>query len=203
MNTQALNQLCLFFSVILLLLTTSCFQKPDFEFAPKIEFNDLRRISTDGAFDSLFIVIDFEDGDGDLGIFQSERNANFTPPQPPSPFQEFFYPVNEDGEIEDTVRNAFHFNYFVTVLRQEGEGESFLPIDFGNGAPLNNGGFPPLFEEEPDGPLEGTLNHFFTVRRGEIYQNNDLIKFQIQIADRAFNLSNIIETDTIRILPSN
>ncbi|MDX2302147.1 MAG: hypothetical protein NW226_05070 [Microscillaceae bacterium] len=166
----------------------ACYKKPDFDFAPKIEFDKVQVFPPSSDLipqDSVVISIKFQDGNGDLGLTSEDRTV--------APYQEFLI---FEG---DTTRNPFHFNYFVDVFKLQGE--NFVPVVFPN-AELNfNGAFQPLFEDpEREGPLEGVLNYGLKITLGSTFKANDVLKFRIQIADRTLNLSNIIETDTLTVL---
>ncbi len=58
--------------VLSLILLTSCFDPPEFENEPFIEFADIRFIEVDQASDSLILSFNFQDGDGDIGLEQGE-----------------------------------------------------------------------------------------------------------------------------------
>lgn len=69
----------------------SCVEAPEFPNTPKIEFN--RVIFKDlgsGQADSLIVFVDFEDGDGDLGLDASEIAA---------PFNQQNYFNNKNGQV--------------------------------------------------------------------------------------------------------
>lgn len=86
-------------SVILMVLVTgltSCFDESNFPDEPRITFNDVifKDIGDNNDADSLILFIDFEDGDGDLGL-DPDENA------PPYALRNYFN--NRTGAI-------FNFN---------------------------------------------------------------------------------------------
>ncbi|MEO1049418.1 MAG: hypothetical protein AAFX87_02270 [Bacteroidota bacterium] len=137
------------------IILSSCFDAPNFPDEPQIEFSDVflkERINTSTA-DSLVVVVTFEDGDGDLGLSNTEINP---------PYNEFNYPrfngqlitladrsipeldtlppfafpytclnwaiepLVNNNIVEDTVYFQFNenfFNFFVEVLEQQPSGE--------------------------------------------------------------------------------
>ncbi len=79
----------------LMLVVSSCFDDPEFPNEPRITFNSIiykDRASTGAAADSLLLVINFEDGDGDLGLGPDENNT---------PYQERNYFSNKTGRLLD------------------------------------------------------------------------------------------------------
>ncbi|KPM48896.1 hypothetical protein [Jiulongibacter sediminis] len=102
-----------------------------------------------------------------------------------------------DGDLglgEEDKANAQKnddFNYIIKPYRmRNGVFQPYDPL-----VPLS-GYFPLLKIDEKPGPLEGTLSytiqffHSFT-------RKNDTLRFDIQIKDRAGNLSNVTETEPI------
>lgn len=63
---------------ILLFMATSCYRAPEFPTEPNISFESLLFYDTPDV-DSLVIGINFEDGDGNLGISGSENNPPYHP----------------------------------------------------------------------------------------------------------------------------
>ncbi len=57
----------LLFSLLILILFSSCFEPEEFPETPRIEFESINYIERDGL-DSLILSFSFEDGDGDLGL---------------------------------------------------------------------------------------------------------------------------------------
>ncbi len=76
--------------VSILTIITSCTEAPEFPDTPKIEFKDVifKDIGSNSDADSLIIFIDFEDGDGDLGLDAEETS---------SPYNQKFYFSNKTG----------------------------------------------------------------------------------------------------------
>jgi hypothetical protein len=185
--------------VYLLVLVTgsftfhACDLVPDLSPTPTISHNELQRtVITDllgNRIDSITISINFRDGDGDLGL-----NTGETSP----PYQQY----NADGS-----QNPFFYNYFLDIYKKvngEFQQVQFTPATFNL-----NGRFPRLAEGERPGPIEGVLHYGITLVPTADTRNpdwnpdigpGDTIRFSVQIADRALQLSNRIETTEIVVL---
>ncbi|MTI39903.1 hypothetical protein [Fulvivirga lutimaris] len=88
------------FSIIILFLAlTSCFDAPEFDTTPKIEYSSVKfkDVGTNSDADSLIIFLNFEDGDGDLGLGTEELNP---------PFNQKIYFSNKTGQAIDLF-NSF------------------------------------------------------------------------------------------------
>ncbi|MBC7893682.1 MAG: hypothetical protein H7Y12_15800 [Sphingobacteriaceae bacterium] len=165
----------------LLLLLASCLKEPDFSDVPSISFGgfDHRILTTPDRLgnrvprDSVVVLVDFQDGDGDLGITTEE-------------FQ---------GKGDPKLKGVN--NYIVRVMRKTRTGfvEVFPQVPF-------NSFYPPLKPDGRRGPIEGTLR-FSQIFFGSTAPKplKDTLKFQIRILDRALHESNVIETDTIIVFP--
>jgi hypothetical protein len=85
------------------------------------------------------------------------------------------------------------FNYLVKrFVRVKGKYVEFNPI------PSHSGNFVTLKSGNKPGPIEGTINYaidFFPLNGVK----KDTIKFQIQIVDRAKNISNPVLTDSVLV----
>lgn len=179
------------------------FYGEDFSWVPAISFSGIQSITKwkGQGVDSILISINFQDGDGNLGILSVERNE-VLPPSPPSKFQEFFYITDNQGNIIDKKTNPFYYNYFVTVYKKIGN--SFELIDFPDAALGFNGAFEPLWNNDINKqpklqPLKGTISKILTIYQSNLFKSNEVIKCRIKIVDRDLNFSNEIETSEIKI----
>ncbi|QSE97162.1 hypothetical protein [Fulvivirga lutea] len=82
----------LFNLLLFSLLAFACSEAPEFPNTPKIEFNNIIFKDLGDDADSLIVLIDFEDGDGDLGLGSEE----VTPP-----FNQKNYFSNKTGQFFD------------------------------------------------------------------------------------------------------
>jgi len=187
MTTPTKIQVPSFAWISLFLFLGACYEKPDFPLAPSISVdeNSLSKITEEdpntlSMQDVITISINFRDGDGDLGLDEEDIVS-------PSLFQEF----NQDGTFNENSRN-----YKLKVFFKQGE--NFVPFPLPDPILGFNGRFQRLNEVDKATPLEGVLNHEVIFRHNVIAPNT-LLKFEVQIMDRALNLSNVTETDTIRV----
>lgn len=156
----------------MLTMLASCFDDPEFDDTPKIEFVNIIYKEQAGSppVDSLILTIDFEDGDGDLGL-EGDENA--------PPFNERNYFSNKTGQV---------FNFGVETLEDLLVISDTATID--SLRPLANSNVACLFwDEEPqltvldqDGntvPLDTTAYYRLNKRHNNIFirffndKNND------------------------------
>jgi hypothetical protein len=64
--------------ICLLLGASACYQAPEFPTEPEISFDDIKFYDTQ-AQDSLVLTVNFQDGDGDLGLSGSEVDQPYNP----------------------------------------------------------------------------------------------------------------------------
>jgi hypothetical protein len=163
----------------------SCLKEPEWSSVPSISFSQIQKItktSNDGfggkaKIDSVVMSISFRDGDGDLGITQTELKAN------PTKYKDF--------------RN-FEVN---VLLKKNG---TFIPITF---SPSLGGLMNFKFKaDQKAGPIEGTVDYstqfvyaFYKGYSPLFTEKNDTLKFQIFIRDNALQTSNVVETSPIVI----
>lgn len=162
-----------------LALTTACEDAPDYPDEPSIEFKGIRaqrETPTDGntAFNRIFVTIGYKDGDGDLGLSDSDIKA---PPFNAAPY---------------------NFNYYITMYVFDGTSfKKHLTFDSFFQRMLTEDQKPQPIRG--DLSFEVNKSNGFTVTYPE-YRPGNRVKFEIQIIDRALHKSNIITTDEL-VLP--
>jgi hypothetical protein len=73
------NLLSLFtLMAFILLVTSACYRPPEFPVEPSISFNDIKFYETTSV-DSMVVTINFEDGDGNLGLRRTEIDRPYHP----------------------------------------------------------------------------------------------------------------------------
>ena len=162
----------------ILLTVSSCFTEPNYSDVPSIDFKGIFRYSLAAGTgvgqskrDSVVITIGFKDGKGDLG-------------------------TSSDTYRADSVRymtNGGWGNYEIKTLRLENKqyvDRSSIINKFLT--------FPNLARDKPQGAIEGTLDFNQIFPYGTRVYNYPT-KFQIRIRDRALQVSNTIETDTLTL----
>lgn len=215
--------LIIFFGLI------ACNQKPTFPVTPTIQLSEYYFQEIDNlSLDSLVIKIQFEDGDGDLGLASNETNPpyqlldpvttgppNFDtlrfgdPGTPPYDCVEYEI-IRKETSVNDSLvvtadtiqvdRNPNHFNFYLDFLIKEDDGSFrvFNPALERNCAPSYHGRYFILNTARDVRPLEGELQ--YSLLSGfKLLFRNEIIKLRIQILDRALNKSNIIETEEFNI----
>jgi len=168
------NILFLFFVIFLF---TGCYRDPDYSTVPLISFQNIESSAGDIA-DTVRITIQIQDKEGDLGLTSFENDPKFQT-------------IDPDGN-----RNPFYHNFFIQTFRQT-QGD-FALVDFPDGQELH-GRFPRFLAEPGKNTMEITLTYEFLVYFvfGSPLEKGDTLRFNVQISDRALNLSNMITTESI------
>ncbi len=197
----------------------SCEKPPELPNTPVITFESVRFATGQNGFDSLIVVIGFEDGNGDLGLLGSENGPPYQPlnfpknaqgefilfgdPEAPSEFHvcDFVTDIDVTGDdVADTVYieiNQNSFNIEVDFfLKRDGVYDEFdWRREFG---PFNcitfDGRYPLLNSEEFDRPLAGSLSYSMLSSGFLPLFGNDTLQLRIEIKDRALNISNTVES---------
>lgn len=162
---------------------SSCLTEPSYSTTPSIAFNNIkhdRYIISNSPVDSVLITIDFQDGDGDLGVTAAEeasaantkfrgRNYIMTP----------FVKNSLTGRFDSlkTVRPVF-----VTKTAYYDRFDHISNTTDNRAA-----------------PLRGTLTRRYSFTLNEEFVSNQEIRFRVSILDRALHQSNEIETSSIII----
>ncbi len=189
-----INAQKIFFFLIGALLVYSCIQEPDYPNEPAIEFSKV--VQENGTnLDNVTVEVTFQDGDGDLGLDASEVDSY---PDYGEYMVDEFGNILIDENTGDSIPNPFFFNYFIDILKRGADGEYTL-VEFPGNISFN-GRYPILNELMNETALEGELRHTMQIEYGFVaspIKRGDVIKFEVQIADRAKNLSNKVMTDSI------
>ena len=215
--------------LVVLVALVSCERPPELPIEPNITFNQVifkKGQSSGGSFapDSLIIKINFEDGDGDLGLSKddtdppyNEFDVQFTPQgdtikfgAPGQPDYSIFdwLIIAPSATSVDTVRVVYNENFkniFLDFYYKNASGDYVL-IDFfsifGNSASGFglDGRFPVLNTRDVERPLKGTL----TYKTGLAFSlntifRNETLRVDVQIQDRAFHKSNVISSPDFKL----
>jgi hypothetical protein len=166
----------------------SCISPPDFPSTPSIEFKELKVNRVDDgvttAFDHVVLTVTFKDGEGDLGLNESDKTAD-------SPY----------AKTINGLPNRNYYNYFLTPFVETSPGV-FEPVKFVNSLVTYNSTYPPL---DPAGsksaPLKGDLS-FTTdvlVDTDTPIKSGQNIRFELTIMDRALHESNKITSSVYHV----
>lgn len=168
---------------------TSCFNAPDYPIEPSIDFKEVqvKHIPSGGgqlARDTLKFVLNFKDGDGDLGLSPDDLAS--------APFNETTGGHNNRG---------YGYNYFIQPLIQNDAGEFVQFVNPGGFVGEYDSYFPRLDGETgKPAPLKGVLNYKFYIDiDGAIFKPGQKFKFEISILDRGLHESNKITTSEVTV----
>jgi hypothetical protein len=174
---------------------SSCLKEPEYSATPAISFNDIRVIrrvppgNNAQPLDSIRVTINYQDGDGDLGLSENDLKV--------APFK-FRNP--------DSTYNKFNKNFFMEVfIRNSATGRYELRATRNLTAPAGyDGAFPhPTTDtDSKSAPIKGTLTYApVPFGLGDIFKPRDSVRFEVSIADRALHVSNTITTKAVYISP--
>ncbi|GAA4846203.1 hypothetical protein [Algivirga pacifica] len=185
-----------YINALLILLSAiggvACIGEPEFALEPHIKFKSIARAAGGPSIDSVFITVEFEDGDGDLGLSNEDVGGLYAE-----------YIVDE--VTGDTIPNEFYYNYFIKVFKK-GEDSIYQEVAFLDGQDFN-GRYPLLNNSDRARPLQGELTYTLTLfvdNEQQVWNSpiteGDSLQFRVRIADRSLNLSNEITTEGIKVL---
>jgi|GEM_PF-242500 len=174
---------------------SSCLKAPEYPVTPSISFNSIRVSRYTPANrgeqpqDTIAITINYQDGDGDLGLNDDEIKAN---------------PKKYTG--------VFASNYFIEPFVLNRTTRQYQPLTtYGVPAGANpytagtyNGVFshPTSVTDSKAAPIKGTLTYtLIPLGLGDVFSPRDSVRFEVHIVDRALNLSNTITTKSVYIAP--
>lgn len=173
MRRQLIQPYLLVFGIALSL--TGCFKEPDYSTTPAITYKGMFKYTLPpgtgvGQTKRDSVVITIGFTDGDGNLGSSSQ-----------------------ADTSIYFKNGGWGNYKITTLRLiDGKYQVYSLND------NNTLIFPDLALGKPKGPIEGTLDFNQKFFYGTVIQRYPT-KFQIQIRDRALNVSNIVETDTLTL----
>lgn len=167
---------------------SSCLKAPEYSSTPSISNNNVqvRRYKyadpKQQPIDSVFITINFQDGDGDLGLTEAESKV--------APY---------------AFPSVFNNNYFVEPVVRNSQGKFVTPVIPGTQTPLAAGSYNGRFDhitgltDSKTAPIKGTLKRTIALGYGDLFTAGQVVRFDVHIVDRALHLSNTIRTDSIVI----
>ena len=211
---------------LLIIAFFGCNEKPTFPTTPSIGLSGFYfREIQNSSLDSLVLTINFEDGDGDLGLESFEDYPPYhildtvfndgdyvRPSDPGAPEYDCvnYEILREETSVNDSlvitadtiqvVRNPDYYNFYLEFLIKVNN-DSFRvynPALERNCAPPFHGRYFVLNTLGGIRPLEGELQYNLLSGFRLLFRN-EIIKMRIQIQDRQLNKSNIIETDEFSI----
>jgi hypothetical protein len=178
----------------LLVILTSCWKEPVYPDTPSIELNRLTGDFHYSEFSKVYLTtvtigVNFKDGDGDLGLEEADTLG-------------LYDPIDFDA-VTNLPINKYYNNFFIeTFIEKNGEFVPAVNEVVAGTQIVKDGRFILLSPDDKTRALEGELRYTFDVTFANLplyFKSGDRLKFKIQIADRALNLSNIIETHPVQI----
>ena len=173
---------------LLALGVTSCLNPPDYPETPSIEFKGITKQRMTGPngtadFDRVVISVNYKDGDGDLGLRDTEL-------QPP------YNTNNPDGSL-----NPDGYNYLCR-LQVKDNNNQFNDVVFPPNEPGYDGRYPfltPSSQGDRAAPLRGTIDYEQDLFKNSILRTGTTLRFRIRIKDRALHVSNEVFTTPITL----
>ena len=171
---------------------TSCLNEPSYPDTPEISFESIRiqRFAVPNSkvpIDSVYITINFQDGDGDLGLNSVEAQTAPYGSKDVAAVNYINTPFLKNSYTGGRFDSTRTVSSPLTVYRQP---KSTLYSLFDHLSPTT---------DNRKSPLRGTLTRAYGFYLGGPYLPDDEIKFRVSIYDRALNHSNEIETSSIII----
>lgn len=156
----------LFFLTLLLgSFFMGCLKPQEFPIEPYVEFQSFTPMSDSGE-----LVVFFTDGDGDVGLSESDTTGQFSSTQKyhHNLFVEYFEKVNGQWEAgKDLLGNDIVFLYRVPVLTPSGKNKALK------------------------GKIKVTMEPTYY---NPLSANSDTIKYRVMLVDRALHESNVVES---------
>lgn len=220
-NSLHRNGLNTLTAMTIVFLMTACPEPPEFDFVPsisfhKVEFYNVTETDPTGT-DTLKVSINFQDGNGDLGLTPNDVEPPYHPfefvlnnDSNPVTYAErgrtpSFNPINyvydtilwRGNELIDTFyieRNENFYNIIVDFyVKRQGQWQ-FFDTEAAPYYTTFNGRFPILNTENYERPLEGVLTYKMNSAGFRSIFRQDSVRIEVKIKDRALNNSNKIST---------
>lgn len=178
-----------FTCLLLLVVFASCRKEPNYPDEPQISFKRIEQFAHDAnnlQIDSIFLVIGFQDGDGNLGLSSDDKSADYNPPFQKGSIYENNFKVRLQKQVPDSNKPG-EFTFIDYKFPVEG-------FDL-------SGRFPRISSDDRKEPLEGEIR-FGMEFTEEFFVPGEVIRFEVFIYDRETpvpNKSNVIVTDPVTL----
>lgn len=155
-----------FLSICLICVLATCKKPDEYPVIPAISYVNLfTEANSQGLDQVLTIVLDFTDGDGDIGYKE----------------------IGQNGDPYDTPGTEYYNNYKGSIFRYTFGNWSLVST-----GTLFQGRLPYLTPEGKNKSLKGQINCDFLL--AGLTANNDTFRMEVFIYDRSFNKSNVVTT---------
>ena len=175
--------------LLLALAVCSCQKPVEYPIEPKITYEGFTYlINADSTFSGEGIIaFSYTDGDGDLGLDDSDT-------LPPFGFHDTHY-YNMVIDYLKCVNGEFVKTPLLSPHVPTSLADTLVLYD----TVTFNARFKRLRDSEEPKAISGTMEYKLTVQNP--FSPNDTVKFEIRILDRALHESNVIQTDAIYTNP--
>ena len=170
-------------SIIILILAlvtlAGCQEKMEYPVEPNIAYRGISYLmNADSTLTGEVVLsFDYTDGDGDLGLDDSDNS----------------YPFG--------ANDPYYYNLIIDYLKWNGTSFVETPLLSWNQMTMSydtisfNGRFKRLIDGDEEKAIRGTINYTLTLQNP--LSPTDTVKLRVHIIDRALHESNTIETDAI------
>lgn len=191
MKKSLLNLFNFQYSVIFILFCTlfflACTPPNEFSNIPNIKFNDIIFYDVASGSDSLVLLIDFTDGDGDLGLESYSSTAQFFSLDAIRPYHDFEVITDSQGRFVTVSSESISFPWYRVFPNER--------VNFSTSSEFGNVDNRPFFScLDYEIGFFNPERTFFTSDRRILDQNN---QSQIKFYSTLTNLSNITKTNLI------
>ena len=166
-----------------------CIQAPDYAVEPDIDFAQLNvtrvpRVGGQNAIDTLQFVINFRDGDGDLGLNLEDISKA---------------PYNSTTGGHNNL--GYGNNYFIQPYKKNVATGVFEKFVINGNVGQYDGRYPRLDgTDAKPAPLKGVLRYKLPLRiNGAPFFPGDVFRFEISIMDRGLHESNTVTSSEVTL----
>ncbi|MBO7615761.1 MAG: hypothetical protein J6T22_01015 [Bacteroidales bacterium] len=176
---------------LMALAVFSCQKKVEYPVEPKIAYEGFTYLmNPDSTFSGQGVILfSYTDGDGDLGLDDSDT-------LPPFGFNDTYY-YNMVIDYLKSENGVFVKTPLLSPHVPTGPADTLVLFD----TVTFNARFKRLRDSEEPKAISGTMDYKLTVQNP--FSPNDTVKFEIRILDRALHESNVIQTEAIYTFGNN
>ncbi len=161
--------------IVMMLSFQACIKDHDYSIEPVLKYKDFHQIrNLSGQLAEGILVLEFTDGDGDIGLGQDDTLP----------------PFHLGGD------NYFNF-YIDLFIRKEGQ---YIPVTFPDTGYSFNSRIPPIQFNGNSIAIKGEIEYTFDMLIMKPFLQSDTIMIETYIKDRALHKSNVVSTPDIIML---
>ena len=168
---KARTKIHFIFSILIVsLVLQSCFKKEEYPIEPNIAYDSFKVFG-----DSATLTFNFTDGDGDLGLNDSDTLAPYD------------------------ISSEFHYNIYVNYYEKDDQQGWVQGLDLDGNPVVFRYRMEPVITKGKSKGIKGKIE--IGISNGLYYNplsdQSDTLKYDIQLIDKALHKSNIIESEVI------